>query len=247
MQKQLSYESRKELAQLRASITLNASALTHPVVSAKDEWIDGISEPEDVGIQATPEVRVYKRVAVEQVGPLTILEPGNPFRAIPSGIEKTLIEDNGSVTRERLEMHDAEFAYVTRDESDTTIMLRWNQPDDVLDELEQIEANDERAVWVERMTAFRETQLRRLLREYFGESYMTREIVLRWEQKNGRWTPAEKMLVRDWVAAKIEEKGSRLSGFASCAGTIRSKLTRKRIANDKTGQSGSFVRVYNEV
>lgn len=127
-------------------------------------------------------------------------------------------------------------AFLHRDEDDDRILRRWNVNEgqwsnDLLDELQDIEDNNDRHVWVERMTAFREAQLRRLLRDYFGAAdYMQREIVLKWEQVDGRWKPAEKMIVRDWVNRQIDVKGSRLAGFSSCAGTIRQKLTRKRVA-----------------
>lgn len=139
-----------------------------------------------------------------------------------------------------------QMTFCHRTEDDAQILRRWHgQPDDVLDELGQIEADDERGVWVERMTAFRETQLRSLLKKYFdADDYMSRELVLRWEQKNGRWVPAEKMVVAEWVAAKIEEKGSRLSGFASCAGTIRSKITRRAVSKDARHDT-SWWKEYN--
>lgn len=140
------------------------------------------------------------------------------------------------------DLDDALLAFCHRDEDDAQILRRWNQPDDVLDELDSIEAADERAVWVERMTAFRRTQLHRLLTDYFGtDEYRTRQIVLSWKQVNGRWVPEEQMNVLDWIASRVEEKGSRLAGFSSCAGTIRSKLARRRVA--QTGEA--WWRTYN--
>lgn len=160
----------------------------------------------------------------------------------------TEADDYCEVTEDSYRNDASTLSWLHRDEDESHILMRWNQPDDVLDELDAIESSDQREVWVERMTAFRETQLRRLLKDYFGsDDYMNREIVLRWEQKDGRWRPAEKMLVREWVAQQIETRGSRLSAFSACAGTLRSRITRKRIANDKTGKSGSFARVYNAV
>jgi hypothetical protein len=129
----------------------------------------------------------------------------------------------------------AELQWLTREEDEASILQRWNQPTDVLDALEQIEDDDQRAVWVERMTDFRRTQLARLLREYLGDDYPQKQIVTRWEQKDGRWKPADQMNVLSWINAKVEEKGSQLSGFAACAGLVRSRLARKRVA--KTGES----------
>jgi hypothetical protein len=156
-------------------------------------------------------------------------------------------DDYPQITEDEHQQAHAELLWLHRDEDDNRILARWNRPDDELDEIDQIEQQDERAIWVERMTAFHEKQLHRRLVEYFGTAdYMQRELVLRWEQKNSRWVPAEKIVVREWIARKIEEKGSRLSGIASCNGTIRAKVARRKIANDKTGQSGSFVRAFNE-
>jgi hypothetical protein len=129
----------------------------------------------------------------------------------------------------------AELAWLHRDPSDDEVSRRWNQPSDVLDAMEQIEDDDQRELWVERMTDFRRVQLDRLLREYLGDDYAQKQIVTRWEQKNGRWTPGEQKPVLDWINEKVEEKGSQLSGFAACAGLVRSRLARKRVA--QTGES----------
>lgn len=143
---------------------------------------------------------------------------------------------------------DETMAWLHRDEaqSDAQIIARWCRPDDELDEIEQIEQNDERAIWHERMLAFHEKGLHRRLVEYFGTAdYMSKELVLRWESKNGRFVPAEKIVVAEWITAKIEEKETRLSGVAYCNAYIRGKIARKKIARDASGQSGSFVAAFN--
>lgn len=135
--------------------------------------------------------------------------------------------DEQEQIREQLEGQ-ALVSSLHREEDEAQILRRWNRPDDELDVLEQLDATNSRGMWTEAMTDFRRTQLHVLCVKYFGTpDYINREIVLRWEQSGTRWVPAEKMLVRDWIESKVEEKGSKLAGFASCAGTLRRKLVRR--------------------
>jgi hypothetical protein len=137
-------------------------------------------------------------------------------------------EDEQQAMREALDAK-ATTAWLNRDPREKEILGRWNLPEEELDVLEELDETDSRGVWVERFTDFRRTQLHALLTDYFGASdYRRRNIVLRWEQKNGRWVPAEQMNVLAWIEQRVEDKGSRLSGFSSCAGTIRQKLARRR-------------------
>lgn len=210
------------------------------------DWMPDLSEPEDAGLQATPEVAVFRGVQTSLANAKRQLEPGNPFRAVCLGVERQPVEDNRTATVIREKSDDEAFRYSHRDESDTSILLRWNQPDDVADELDDIDARDDRNVWVERMTYFRQRQLHRLLSEYFGTpKYADRDIVLKWTKNaEGRWTPAEKRNVIEWINATVEERGSKLSGFSSCAGTIRSKMTRRRVSRDG---SAKWWETYNAV
>ena len=289
---ELSYESRKELARLRANTRLNISRFI-PTAVVKDsdnddgspEWMPMISEPDDVGIQATPEVAQFGGVSwntgaktqydydrtwtmSELVAYLaeSILGPQfqSPARSeLPKPVR---IEPNRDAVKMHEQLHDEEFRYVSsktalyNGDLDQEVLKRWNQPDDVLEALDGADDAkfgfrfDEGQTfdWEGYMTDFREAQLRRLLKEYFGsDQYMDREIVLKWvpdATRPGKWMPGEKMVVRDWVAAKIAEKDSRLSAYSSCAGFLRSKITRKKVANDKTGASGSsWWKTYNAV
>ena len=284
---QLSYESRRELARLRMQTTLNPDSFRFPVVKDSDredgspEWEQGISEPDDVGIQATPEVAQFGGITWNAAPTAKYDEPvwnmaklveylaesiiGAKYVSPPAGQlpKAEIVEANDPAVKMREGMLDEEFRYVStktalyNGDLDSEVLKRWNQPDDVLEALDGADDakfgfqfdQGQTFDWEGYMTAFREAQLRRLLRDYFdSDRYMDKEIVLKWKQDGGRWVPAEKMVVKDWVAKQIEDRGSRLSAYSACAGTLRSKMTRRRMANDKTGQSGgSWTKTYNAV
>lgn len=155
------------------------------------------------------------------------------------------LDEYAFVPEDEKRLDDDLLSYLHRDEPDSQILARWDRPDDELDEIASIEDADERMLWRERMTAFHERSLHRRLTEYFGTTdYRAREIVLKWKQDDtGRWLPEEKLPVLDWIAAKVEEKGDRLSGIASCNATIRAKLARRRASREG---SANWWRVYNE-
>ena len=141
----------------------------------------------------------------------------------------------------RVERDDAAtVAWLHRDPADDVILRRWHRPTEELDFFEQLDQDAE----------LRERQLVRLLRTYFGvtdNSFMGREIVLRWEASgNGRFRPAEKMLVSDWIEKAITDRDDdRLRGLAYAVGHLRSRITRRVIANDKTRQSGGWWQTYD--
>jgi hypothetical protein len=145
----------------------------------------------------------------------------------------------------------ATVAYLHRDPADAVVLRRWHRPSEELDELEQMERDGERAMWRERFTALRETQMLRLLTEYFGTpEWKSRNIVLRWEpnpNRPGKFRPAEQMPVLDWIAKAIADRdGDRLRGLSYCVGHLRSKVTRRKIARDCTGQAGGWWKTYDE-
>ena len=135
--RKLSYESRKELAALRANTRLNVNRFRPtPVVKDSDnedgspEWEDGISEPEDVGIQATPEVAQFGGVSwdaqpkshyTEPVWTMDTLvrylaesiigvKPTSPPAALLP--KAATIESNNPAVKMREGMLDEEFRYV---------------------------------------------------------------------------------------------------------------------------------------
>ena len=197
MDRQLSPESKAELAQLRAQLHANdGEALRYDEEKRRFFWY---------------------------VADATDHYPERLAGFSPDEIEQEQL-------RRELDER-ATLAQLHRDPADAEVLRRWNQPDDVLAVFDHLDETKSRGVWVEAMTDHRRRELHGLLRAYFGtEDYADREIVLRWKRRGGRWSPAEKANVIDWINAKIEERGSMLAGFASCAGTIRQKLQRRRAA-----------------
>lgn len=171
---------------------------------------------------------------------------GGPAHAMPEGLGKAVYgwkdetwgDYHGSQTQgpgEYRKVDDgADLTFLHRDDADFEqdgfrILHRWNKPEDELLMLDVI-AQRGLQVWnAEIITAVRRVQLHTVAKAYFGTAdYAKRDIVLKWQQVDGRWQPALKMKVADWIALRIEEKGgSTLAGYTSCLRTLQRKMELK--------------------
>lgn len=144
--------------------------------------------------------------------------------------------------REQLDQRE-ELAWLGRTEDEAAVLARWNRPDDDLEVLDMIAEEGLMAWSDEILTAFRRLQLHAVAQEYFGTAdYTKKDVVLEWQQSDtGRWTPAHKMNVVEWINGRVEEKGSALAGYYSCLQTLRFKMLRRKSPKAKGLPTGRVL------
>lgn len=145
-------------------------------------------------------------------------------------------------------------------EDDADILHRWDRPEDDLEVLDAIAQNGLQFANDEVLLAYRRKQLDVMCRRFFGTAdYMTREMVTRWDKnERGKWFPAEKMTVAEWITRKTEGEfelvegedgavgveahgGTNLSGYMSCVRSLQFKIARKAQPKAKRGQLNAYV------
>ncbi len=112
--------------------------------------------------------------------------------------------------------------------ADRTILARFNVEEAEQRFLEDVRSENREDEWVELLTEWRENRVVELLTEFLGPEWRTKEVVLRWEQRNGRWVKAESMLAAEWCRQTIESRGSRLAGLASVQASLKKKIALKK-------------------